>query len=209
MEENGSVENVIHGSHQKHQNARGVAQVNQNQRHNPRKMKRSKPKKTAAKRKKLTSIPVLTRRLFRLASQCCRENAKFSCEICGMKKGSIHPKTGKPQRVEAHHIMSRSNFDSPLKFDLRNLICLCTEHHKTGRYSAHKHGIWFAREFDKIRPEDADWIIEHSDDSVDLKDRSVIAYIEECLRKNKPLDFDYDEVKPKESQLEFDLSISN
>jgi len=157
-------------------------------------MKRSKgaPKRKRSKKKKRTSIPVITRRLFRLASQCCRERANFQCEICGMKKGSIHIGTGKPQRVEAHHIMSRSNKNSSLKFDLRNMVCLCTEHHKTGKYSAHKHGLWFAREFAKIRSEDVEWILEHSDDTVNLNDRDVLSYIETYLKENTPLDFKKD-----------------
>ena len=147
------------------------------------------PRKKTRKRK-LTSIPVLIRRLFRLASIKCRENANFTCEICGMKKGDRHPITNKIQRVEAHHIMSRSNKNSPLKFDMRNMICLCTNCHKTGRRSAHKHGLWFAREFQKIRPDDAEWILEHTDDVVNLADRDVLSYIETCLRQNKPLEFD-------------------
>ena len=159
-------------------------------------------RKSASTKKKLTSIPVICRRLFRLASQRCREKVGFRCEICGMKKGSKHPVTGKVQRVEAHHIMSRSNKDSPLKYDLRNLICLCTEHHKTGKRSAHKHGLWFSEEFKKIRPKDAEWILKHTDDEQSLGDREVLKFIEDCLRNNKPLDFD---PEPEEVQLEFDI----
>ena len=146
----------------------------------------SKKKK---KEKKLTKIPTINRRLFRLASIVCRENANEACEICGMKKGTIHPVSKKPQRVEAHHVMSRSNKNSPLKFDIRNLVCLCTLCHKTGKRSAHKHGLWFAKEFEKIRAEDAKWILEHTDDTVNLQNRITLAYIEKCLSTNKPLDF--------------------
>jgi len=202
------VKNVTHGVSTKCHVAHGAAlnaqhhQHHQHQKSRPKKkMKRSKPKsKRKTKKKKLTSIPILTRRLFRLASESCREKAHFRCEICGMLKGTIHPNTGKPQRVEAHHVMSRSNKDSPLKFDMRNLICLCTEHHKTGRYSAHKHGIWFSDQFRKIRPKDYEWILQHSDDYVNLKDRSVLKYIEDCLRGKKNLEFDQEH---EEVQLEF------
>jgi len=137
---------------------------------------RSKKKKI-----KLTSIPVIHRRLFRIASQVCRENANETCEICGLVKGDVY--NHKKQRVEAHHIMSRSNKDSPLKWDVRNLICLCTKCHKTGRRSAHKHGLWFAREFYKIRPEDYEWIIEHTDDEVNLRNRDYLQQVEENLKK--------------------------
>jgi len=206
MEINGSVKNVARGVSRKCQGVHGVEQnVPPRRRHRSQRrkiMKRSKPKPKKVKKKKLTSIPVLTRRLFRLASQRCREKANFTCEICGMKKGSIHPNTGKVQRVEAHHIMSRSNKDSPLKFDLRNLVCLCTDHHKTGKYSAHKHGLWFAKKFCEIRPDDAEWILNHSDDTVNLKDRDVLKHIETCLREHKPLNF---EQNKQELQEEFDI----
>lgn len=138
-------------------------------------------RKSKNKKKKAEPFPKITRRLFKLTSEKCRERANYCCEICGTARGTPHPVTGKPQRVEAHHVMSRDNKNSPLKFDLRNLICLCTNHHKTGKYSAHKHGLWFAKEFNSIRPQDAKWILHHSDDIVDLKDRTVLYSIEKVL----------------------------
>lgn len=151
-------------------------------------MTRSKDK---FKKKNLTSIPVIVRRLLRLASERCRERANFCCEICGMKKGDLY--NGKSQRVEAHHVMSRSNKNSPLKFDLRNLVCLCTLHHKTYKFSAHRHAIWFAEQFNTIRPNDYKWVLEHSNDEVDLSDRNVLEVIEKCLKNNSLLDLeDYD-----------------
>lgn len=137
------------------------------------------------KKKKEKKIPVIKRRLLKIACQKCRERANHTCEICGMKAGEIY--NGKPQKVEAHHIMSKSNKSSPLKYDLRNLICLCTNHHKFGLRSAHKHGLWFAKELIRIRPQDADWIIEHTDDSVDLEDRVILADIENRLKNDLPL----------------------
>lgn len=133
-------------------------------------------------KKKRTSIPTIKRRLFRLVSQICRENANFTCEICGMKKGDLYK--GKPQRVECHHVMSRSNKNSPLKWNLKNLICLCTSCHKTNRRSAHKHSLWFSKEFIKIRPDDAQWILEHTDDELDLTDEKNLKNIENELKNN-------------------------
>lgn len=141
------------------------------------------------KLKKLTSIPIILRRLQRLASIKCREKANFSCEICGLKNGDLHSVTGKRQKVEAHHVMSRNNKNSPLKFDLRNLICLCTDHHKTGKFSAHKHGLWFSKKFIELRPSDADWILEHTNDIIDLSDRNILLHINDCLNNSKSLDF--------------------
>ena len=163
-----------------------------------------KSKKKATKKKKLTSIPVIQRRLFRLASQRCRENAHFTCEICGTKKGDTHPNTGNIQRVEAHHIMSRSNKDSLLKFDQRNLICLCTSCHKTGQFSAHKHGIWFAEWLRTNKPDQYYWILSHSDTIVNLKDRKILEWIEYCLRHNKPMNRPEEK---QEKQLEFKLRV--
>ena len=187
--------NVTHGVQLRPQNVHGVGAQNQShhphRQQNQKKMTKSKAKpKSKPKRKKLTSIPVLTRRLFRLSSLCCREKANFKCEICGMEKGALHHVTGKPQRVEAHHIMSRSNKDSLLKFDLRNLICLCSDHHKLSKYSAHSHGIWFAEWLKTNKPEQYQWVLDHSDDTANLKDREVLAHIEKCLRENKELNFD-------------------
>ena len=139
--------------------------------------------------KKLVKIPVIVRRLLKKACQLKRDLTGHACEICGLKKGDLHIVTGKPQKVDSHHVMSRSNKNSPLKFDLRNLACLCTDHHKTSRTSAHKHGLWFATWFLKNRPEDAQWILDHTYDEIDLTDRNILNYIEECLTNNKPLDF--------------------
>lgn len=143
-------------------------------------------KKSNKSNKKLTSIPIIKRRLFRLVSQICRENANFTCEICGIVKGQLYK--NKPQHVECHHVMSRKNKGSPLQYDLRNLCCLCSYCHKHGKFSAHKHALWFAKWFIKMRPIDADWIIEHTNDVVDLDDRRVLEIIENCLIKKLPLD---------------------
>ena len=139
--------------------------------------------KAKKKKPRLTSIPIIQSRLFRLASQICRDLAGNKCEICGIEAKTI--KNGKPIRIEAHHVLSRDNKDSPLKWDLRNLVALCTEHHKFGKRSAHKHGIWFAEEFKKIRPKDYQWILEHTDDTADLKDRETLQKIEDNLREKQ------------------------
>ena len=142
------------------------------------------------RKKKLTSIPIIIKRLFRLASIRCRERANNKCEICGMCKGDKHPNTGKPQKVEAHHIMNRKNKNSPLKFDLRNLICLCGTCHKFGRFSAHGHGIWFGEWLRINKPKQHAWILKHSNDVVDLTDRTVLQKIEDQLKSKDALKFD-------------------
>lgn len=148
-----------------------------------------KRKKGGNGRKKLTTIPVIHRRLFRLASIACRENNDFRCEICGIKKGEQYSKTGKPQRVEAHHVFSRANKNSPLKYDLRNLCCLCTNHHKFFSKSAHKHPLWFVKIFNEKRPDDVQFILEHDEFECNLKNRDNLSYIEDCLKGNKIIDY--------------------
>ena len=136
---------------------------------------------------KLKSIPAINRRLLKLAKDICRQKANNTCVVCGIKKGDLYK--GKPQNLNSHHIMSCKNKNSPLKFDQRNIISLCVFCHKGGRRSAHKHGLWFAKWLIEHNPTDAQWIIDHTDDQVDLKDRNILEYIEKCLKENKPLDF--------------------
>lgn len=52
------------------------------------------------------------------------------CAICG-----------KRERANAHHIIPRTFKDT--RWDFKNGILLCPKHHKLGKYSAHKHPLWF------------------------------------------------------------------
>ena len=128
---------------------------------------------------KLKSLPAIKRRIFKLVSLICRERAGYKCEVCGMKKGDLH--NSKPQRVEAHHIFSRSIKDSPMKFDIKNLICLCTLCHKTGNKSAHKNPVWFGEWLRINKPEQYTYVLEHFEDTVDLDDRNILDIIEKNL----------------------------
>lgn len=133
------------------------------------------------KKKKLESIPKIHRRLYKLALNLCREIANHTCIVCGMKKGDLY--NGKPQRVESHHLFSRHFKNSPLKFDLMNLICLCTLHHKTGDHSAHKNPIWFGEWLRINKPEMYEYVLKHCDDRVDLDNRDILYEIEAKLKE--------------------------
>jgi len=133
------------------------------------------------KKTKLEPIPKIIRRLYRLAVEFCRERAHYTCEVCGMKKGDLY--NGKVQRVESHHLFSRHFKNSPLKFALENLICLCTLCHKTGPKSAHKNPIVFGEWLRIHKPEQYKYILDHWEDKIDLKDRNVLYNIEENLRR--------------------------
>lgn len=51
------------------------------------------------------------------------------CAICNRK-----------DYLNAHHIIPREFKDT--KWDVKNGIALCPLHHKLGRYSFHKNGLW-------------------------------------------------------------------
>ena len=75
----------------------------------------------------------------RLWSNIVRINAGFACEHCG-KQG----------KVDAHHIITRS--DKNLRWDLENGICLCSGCHTlSSKFSAHKtpneFRIWLEKNF--------------------------------------------------------------
>lgn len=131
------------------------------------------------KKEKKTSLPVVKRRLFKLVSIICRDRANHTCEICGMKKGDLY--NGKAQRVEAHHIFSRTFKDSPLKWDLNNLICLCSLCHKMGLRSAHKNPIYFGEWLRIHKPQQYQYVLDHYQDTVNLDDRLVLEKIEADL----------------------------
>lgn len=145
------------------------------------------------KRVKLTAIPIIQKRLYRFASISCRDRAKNRCEVCGIEAKAINPKTNNRIKLEAHHVLSRSNADSPLKWDVRNLCCLCSTCHKFGNKSAHKHALWFAKWFYVNRKEDYLFILEHDEFKCNVKDRQLLDYMQDCVCKN--IYFDYQRLK--------------
>ena len=138
------------------------------------------------KKVKLKSLPAIKRRIFKLVSLICRERAGNICECCHQPKGYLL--NGKPQRMECHHIFSRSIKNSPMKFDLNNLICLCTSCHKTGSVSAHKNPVVFAEFLRVNKPNQYQYILDHYLDTIDLEDRVVLEKIEaDLLEEQKRL----------------------
>ncbi len=67
-----------------------------------------------------------------------------SCEICGQ-----------PVR-DSHHVIGRINL--VLRWDLRNGVRLCFQHHTGGNKSAHNDPLWFMEQFKAIRPEDYEYL---------------------------------------------------
>lgn len=72
--------------------------------------------------------------------------SKGKCEVCGRANGVLN----------AHHIIGRKN--RTLRWDLKNGCCLCYQHHKGGRQSAHEDPEWFRFWLKGNRAEDFEYI---------------------------------------------------
>jgi len=79
------------------------------------------------------------KKLLALWSIKVKENADFTCELCGKKSGTLN----------AHHYYGRKNRST--RYYLPNGICLCYTCHKGGTLSAHESPEWFRKEILKIR----------------------------------------------------------
>lgn len=91
-------------------------------------------RKCAAKDKKgkvpKQTKPVKTNILDTLWAKLIKELADNKCEYCG-----------KTNRLNSHHIFSRSNYNT--RWEKNNGVCLCVYHHVLGTLSAHKSPIEF------------------------------------------------------------------
>jgi len=87
-------------------------------------------------------------KLDKLASEKCKDNAGWKCEVCGKTKDQV--------QLHCHHVIGRRHFS--LRWHLDNLTCLCASHHTLGLRSAHEHPIWFRKEMIGIRGQD--WLDE-------------------------------------------------
>jgi len=65
---------------------------------------------------------------------------KGICQIC-MKK---------PNKIHVHHIIPRQVKE--LKYDVMNGICLCFNHHKVGKESAHNNALFFCHWLRENKP---------------------------------------------------------
>jgi hypothetical protein len=156
-----------------------------------------------SKKKKLPSIPSINRKLFRLWSLAVRERAGHQCEYCGIKKGDLN-KNGKPTKIDAHHLMSRSVTDSPLKFDIRNGIAVCPFCHKfSPNNSFHNNAIVTTHWLKENRPDRYDFVLKYYESKIDLKNREILASIEESLNEKEPLDIE-DLIKKSKKKTLFD-----
>ena len=88
---------------------------------------------------------------------------------------------GSESTPNAHHLENR-NTCRALKFDEMNGILLCPSHHKFGKNSAHKGGIWFAEWLRTHYPAHYAYVLAHRDDEMNLNDRETLARLEDMLQ---------------------------
>ena len=129
---------------------------------------------------KLKSVAVIRRRLLRLWSEAVRSRVGYKCEVCGLKRGTIVNE--KAVKIDAHHIISKLIKDSPLKYDIRNGVSVCTSCHKFGPNSFHKNPIRTITWLMDNRPLDYAFLLDNDALRVNLDDRGVLEEIEARLR---------------------------
>lgn len=115
-------------------------------------MKQKKPKtpKKITKAKLLKSERTAKRKALKKWSGDVRAGAK--CEVCG-----------RLQFLDAHHLIPKERFPE-FQLERENGICLCKLHHKFGAYSFHRHPFWSVWWLQQHKPEQYQWVIQHSGD---------------------------------------------
>ena len=156
---------------------------------------------------KLDSLPKIHRRLFKLWSEKVRERASHTCEYCGRKVGDQNESGQKLKKVDAHHLQSRKIKNNPLKWDIRNSVCVCPMHHKFScNESFHHAPIITINWLISKHPDRFNYVLEHFNDIVDLDNRLILEEIERCLNNNEFIDFkklkDIEKNFPREKKRE-------
>lgn len=141
------------------------------------------------KKKKLDSIPKINRRLFKLWSLAVRSRANNKCEYCGCAIGEKGKGENPITKVDAHHLVSRYMKDSPLKFSINNGISVCVWCHKFSEDSFHQSPITTMDWLIKNQKWKFDFVLANFPTKVDLKNRSVLAKIEEYLVAGQQFEF--------------------
>jgi len=136
---------------------------------------------------RLKKISTIRHRLHKIWSTIVRERANYTCELCGIKKASIN-KNDKPEKIDAHHFLSKEIKDCPLKFEILNGISVCTFCHKFGIPSFHRDPIRTITWLQKERPDRYNYVLKNADIRVDLENRKVLEEIENRLKKGLSLD---------------------
>jgi len=133
---------------------------------NTSKAKAKKPKSVKCHRPRRESTKTITTRLYSKWSEVVRALAGNKCIVCGST-----------ELLNAHHIIPRQ-ICSGLRFSVENGACLCPSHHKFGKHSAHKNGVWFSEWLRAHDPEKHMFCVEHMEDELDCSDRLALYCVE-------------------------------
>ncbi len=138
-------------------------------------------KKQKSKSKKLS---LLRKKILSLWSKKVRERDLNCCIYCGIKTGEIN-KNNKKIINNAHHCLSKDIKNSLLKYDIRNGVTLCPEHHKwSGTDSAHKAPIIFYEWLRNNREEQYYFVLKNATSKVNLDNEYVLLEILNCLEND-------------------------
>ena len=132
-------------------------------------------KKKKQRRKKLEPLARIRRRLMRLWTARVGDAWGHRCAVCGSDS-----------TPNAHHLENR-NTCRALRYDVMNGVLLCPSHHKFGKDSAHKGGIWFAEWLRTNHPDRYAYVLAHRNDDMNLNDRETLARLESMLQPH-PVD---------------------
>ena len=133
-----------------------------------------KKKSKKQKRKRLEPLARIRRRLMRLWTARVGDEWGHKCAVCGSES-----------TPNAHHLENR-NTCRALRYDPMNGVLLCPSHHKFGKDSAHKGGIWFADWLRRNHPGQLEYVLAHRNDDINLNDRETLARIEAYLSTLAP-----------------------
>ena len=139
--------------------------------------------KKKKRRKRLEPLARIRRRLMRLWTARVGEDWKHVCAVCGSAS-----------TPNAHHLENR-NTCRILRYDPMNGILLCPSHHKFGKDSAHKGGLWFADWLRRNHPDRLEYVLAHRNDEINLNDRETLAKIEAYLKAPQPADSEHEQQK--------------
>jgi 5-methylcytosine-specific restriction endonuclease McrA len=82
------------------------------------------------------------RKLDKLAEIKCKDNASWTCEVCGRRKDQ-------GWQMHWHHYFGRTH--TSLRWVLENLFCLCAKCHKMSPQSFHENPEWGRKQFLDLR----------------------------------------------------------
>jgi len=122
--------------------------------------------KPVIKLKKKPKAKTMRNKCDRLWSEIIKSGG--SCEICG-----------RPVR-DPHHVIGRKNM--ALRWDIRNGVRLCFQHHTGGKLSAHNDPLWFMDWFKNHRPDDYEYLLKRKNELWNRDYAEVLRILQEVKK---------------------------